>query len=221
MRLRRMTATLVGVVALSGCATPPRDQGFSDVAAAVQERTGQTVTWHQTGPDDAAVTHHVHALLAAELTPESAVRIVLLNNPRLHATYQALGVSQADLVQAGLLRNPTLVAGVTFFSAGPQVELSLVQNLVQVFALPARFLSRVVMPLKTTIVRESQLHHNGMLMSPFQLLEAKRQEIESAAQYIEALERFWVERSVLDQTLSGRMTSRDAASVPLMKRTAS
>ncbi len=138
MRPASLSATLAGIIVLSGCGAPPRDQGFSDVADAVHERTGQTVTWHQSGTEDAAVAEHVRTLLAEPLTAESAVHVALINNPSLHATYQSLGVSQADLVQAGLLRNPTLVAGVKFFGQGPQVELSLVENFLQIFALPAR-----------------------------------------------------------------------------------
>ena len=138
MRRPLLTAAAAGVLTLTGCGAPPRDQGFSDVAKDVHERTGQTVQWHQSGVDDAVVAGRVSALLADNLTPESAVQIALLNNPRLHATYQSLGVSQADLVQAGLLRNPTLVAGIKFFGDGPKIELSLVENFLQIFMLPAR-----------------------------------------------------------------------------------
>ncbi len=138
MRLLQGCSPLVVIVALAGCGSPPRDKGFSDVASLVQERTGRTVHWHHGSADDAQVAKAVSDLLAQPLTPDSAIQVALLNNPRLHATYQELGISQADLVQAGLLSNPTLVAGVKFFSAGPVVELSLVENLLQVFALPAR-----------------------------------------------------------------------------------
>lgn len=138
MRPLLLCSSLVVMVALSGCGAPPRDQGFSDVATLVQNRTGQAVHWRQGTADDAQVATAVNDLLGQPLTPDSAIQVAVLNNPRLHATYQELGISQAELVQAGLLRNPTLVAGVKFFSAGPVIELSLVENLLQVFTLPAR-----------------------------------------------------------------------------------
>ena len=138
MRTSVLCGTLAAMIALVGCGSPPRDQGFSDVASLVHERTGTTVQWHQGTSADADVATSVTNLLNKPITPDSAIQIALLNNPRLHATYQELGVSQAELVQAGLLRNPTLVAGVKFFSEGPVVELSLVENLLQVFSLPAR-----------------------------------------------------------------------------------
>jgi len=138
MRTPLLGGTMVALIALAGCGTPPRDQGFSDVALLVQDRTGQAVHWRRGTADDTQVTTAVHDLLSRPLTPDSAIQVALLNNPRLHATYQELGISQAELVQAGLLRNPTLVAGVKFFSDGPLIELSLVENLLQVFTLPAR-----------------------------------------------------------------------------------
>lgn len=138
MRPFVLCSTLAAMIALVGCGSPPRDQGFSEVASLVQERTGTTVQWNHGTSADAEVATSVTELLNQPITPDSAIQIALLNNPRLHATYQELGISQAELVQAGLLRNPTLVAGVKFFSDGPMVELSLVENLLQVFSLPAR-----------------------------------------------------------------------------------
>ena len=138
MRSSVLCGSLAAMIVLVGCGSSPRDQGFSEVAALVQERTGTTVHWRQGSSADADVDATVTGLLNNPLTPDRAIQIALLNNPRLHATYQELGVSQAELVQAGLLRNPTLVAGVKFFSEGPVVELSLVENLLQVFSLPAR-----------------------------------------------------------------------------------
>lgn len=138
MRSTVLCGWLAAMIVLVGCGSTPRDQGFSEVAALVQERTGTTVHWRQGSSADADVAAAITALLNQPVTPDHAIQIALLNNPRLHATYQELGVSQAELVQAGLLRNPTLVASVKFFSDGPIVEWSLVENLLQVFSLPAR-----------------------------------------------------------------------------------
>lgn len=74
----------------------------------------------------------------------------------------------------------------------------------------ARFVRQVLLPLRTRIVQESMLHYNGMLIGPFQALEAKRLEVETGGQYIEAVERFWLERTTLDQTLQGRLVNGEA-----------
>ena len=46
----------------------------------------------------------VEALLAEELTPETAVRIAILNNRNLQSELEEVGIAQAELVQAGLFR---------------------------------------------------------------------------------------------------------------------
>ncbi len=123
---------------LAGCATPPRDQGFATVADEVQARTALSVTWNTGSDDDRRVADHVQQMLAEGLTPATAVAVALLNNPRLHATYQNLGVSQAALVQAGMLSNPTLTGVVKFYPDGTQFELGLAENLMSIFTIPAR-----------------------------------------------------------------------------------
>lgn len=45
-------------------------------------------------------------LLSIPLSAESAVELALIDNPGLQAAYHGLGVAEADLVQAGRLRNP-------------------------------------------------------------------------------------------------------------------
>jgi len=77
----------------------------------------------------------------AGLTRERAVEIALVNSPELGQTYEDLGISQADMVQAGLLANPSLGADLGFAltsGATREVRLSLVQNFLDLFVLPLR-----------------------------------------------------------------------------------
>lgn len=136
--MRRLLIVPALGMLLAGCASTPRDQGFTPIVEEVAARTGNEVAWNQGSAADQQVAERIRTLLAADLTPDSAVAIALLNSPRLHATYQELGISQADLVQAGMLANPTLSGAVKFFPDGTKVELGLAENLVSVFALPAR-----------------------------------------------------------------------------------
>lgn len=106
MHMKAITSSLL-VLALAGCASVPRDAGFSQVQQSVSDRLGEKVEWRRGGAEDAAVDAQVKAALAQPLTAEAAVRIALLNNRNLQAEYEELGVAQAELVQAGLLRNPT------------------------------------------------------------------------------------------------------------------
>lgn len=133
---------LVGTALLAGgCASIQKERGHSEVAALVEERLGRQTRWNQGTPEDAEVERHLDALLKEDLTSERAVEVALLNNPALQATYEELGVSQADMVQAGLLSNPTLAGSIGFPINGGglyEYEVSLVQNFLELFTLPLR-----------------------------------------------------------------------------------
>ncbi|MCX7626977.1 MAG: TolC family protein [Methylophilaceae bacterium] len=74
----------------------------------VAERLQQPVEWRRGAAEDAEAAAHVAAILAQPLTADGAVQVALLENRALQAEYEDLGIAQADLVQAGLLRNPVL-----------------------------------------------------------------------------------------------------------------
>lgn len=101
-------------VLVTGCATVPKDAGFSDVQEQVRQRGGYQVRWHTGGTEDQAIEQQINAMLQDGINADKAVQIALLNNPRLQATYEDLGVAQANLVQAGLLSNPLFHGQVTY-----------------------------------------------------------------------------------------------------------
>jgi len=68
----------------------------------------------------------------------------------------------------------------------------------------ADYYRKVIIPLRQSIVEESQKKYNGMLIGGFQLLQTKRDEVEAAKDYIEALRDYWLARSELDEILAGR-----------------
>jgi outer membrane protein TolC len=94
-------------VALGGCATISDDAGFGAVGSAVKARgLGQEVKWAHNERERAAARDAVKKLLAAPLAPDTAVQVALLNNRGLQATYADVGIAEAEVVQAGRLRNP-------------------------------------------------------------------------------------------------------------------
>ncbi len=139
--MKTALAFALGTSALAGCASVPKQAGYDDVARMVSERTGQKTYWDRGAPEDAEVARHVAELLRQDVTEENAVQIALLNNRTLQATYEDLGIAQADLVQAGLLRNPSFGLSVRF-PEGPvgtlNTEMSLVQDFLDLFMLPLR-----------------------------------------------------------------------------------
>ncbi|MDQ2988382.1 MAG: RND transporter, partial [Pseudomonadota bacterium] len=100
-------AAALSAVFLAGCASLSPDGGLTDVARLTESRIGQPVSFStdpRSGTANGDAT--LRALLGKTLTVDSAVRIALLNNTSLKASFDELGVSEADFVQAGRLRNP-------------------------------------------------------------------------------------------------------------------
>ena len=126
---------------VTGCATVDQRAGFSDVSAEVEARSGKRVVWHLGTELDAHVAQEVQALVQDTLTVDGAIQVALLNNRNLQALYAELGVAQADLVQAGLLRNPVFDGAVRFLlnGGGPaKLDLSVAMDFLEIFYLPLR-----------------------------------------------------------------------------------
>jgi cobalt-zinc-cadmium efflux system outer membrane protein len=140
MALARLLQFAAAGLLTLGCASVVKERGHEDVAKVVQERTGYRTHWEKGPPTDEQVSKWVGELLSRGLTRSSAVEIALVNNPSLQITYEDLGVSQADMVQAGLLSNPTLTGSIGFPLNGGtrEWEASLTQNFLDIFALPLR-----------------------------------------------------------------------------------
>ena len=133
---------LWGALAATGCASVSPKASFDDVSALVAERGSARIHWDQGTPADEQVRARVHDLVTGTLTPDGAVEVALLRNQGLVATYEELGIAQADLVQAGLLRNPSFGARVRFPTSGPgtfiDTEFSVAQDFLDLFTLPLR-----------------------------------------------------------------------------------
>ena len=140
MKPARMLVGLFLAVLLTGCATVPREAGFPDVERAVAEQTRKDVRWNRGSASDPAIAARVNAMLADEMTVDQAVQVALLNNRSLQATYESLGIAQAELVQAGLLGNPVFDGSVRFSAdgGGTGVEVALVQDFIDILFIPLR-----------------------------------------------------------------------------------
>ena len=130
MTSRRLASLCLMVMTLGGCASVRLDAGFPDVRAAVEERQATTITWSPDPELDPATTARIRALLDEPLTAADAVQIALLNHRELQALYTDLGLAQADVVQAGLFRNPVLDAAMRFPLSGlrPDLQFGVVVN---------------------------------------------------------------------------------------------
>jgi outer membrane protein, heavy metal efflux system len=127
-------------VACTGCATVDPHDAFADVQSLLADREAATVHWNLGTAADAEAAAKVAGLLDTELTADAAVQIALLENRRLQALYERLGVAQAELVASGLLRNPVFEGEVRFAEGGGSTgfELAVLQPFLDVLYLPLR-----------------------------------------------------------------------------------
>jgi len=106
LRRLRNVALAASPLLLAGCATLSADGGMQPVQSAAQQHLGQNVEVVKTAADQDRVATRVAELLARPLNADSAVQIALLNNRGLQASFQELGIAEAELVQASRLPNP-------------------------------------------------------------------------------------------------------------------
>jgi outer membrane protein TolC len=121
---------------LAGCAGVTPDGGFDAVARRAHERGALEPRIVLNEADARAVAETTRALLAKPLDMDAAVRIALLNNSGLQASYWNVGVAQADLARAARLQNPSFGFKRTAGGGEVEIERSLTFSLVQALTLP-------------------------------------------------------------------------------------
>lgn len=134
----RAIAAAAMVLALSGCATFSKDGGLDAVSALTAERTGQDLRLPEVNADDAATRDQLNGLLKQPLNADDAVRIALINNRGLRASLAALGIAEADLVQAGRMANPGVSFGRMSGGGETEIERSVMFDLVGLLTIPIR-----------------------------------------------------------------------------------
>lgn len=138
--LPRIRIVIVGMTALvlTGCATFSKDGGLDTVSTLTQERTGQSVQRAKSDSDRAAIEAAVAELSGQPLTADAAVRIALMNNKGLQAFLEELGIAEADLVQAGRMRNPGFSFNRIREGHDLEIERSIMFDLAGLLTIPIR-----------------------------------------------------------------------------------
>lgn len=137
----RRTAVGAVFLTLAGCASVPADPALLNLQSTIGNRVPSAADVSRGELEEAAAAVRIAALLGAPLDLETAVRIGLLNSPRLRATYADLNIAHADVVEAGLISNPTLDVRVrpTFNPATlANLEFGIVQGFIDLLMRPAR-----------------------------------------------------------------------------------
>ena len=144
MRALHRLSLLGAAALLAGCANVSPDGLRGDVAALTEGRTAAVPADAPAAlptTDSAAratAQQSINGWLAQPLTQDAAVRIALLNNPGLQARLAALGVADAERVQAITLPNPHLSLGRFANGQEREIERSLAFGLLDLITLPWR-----------------------------------------------------------------------------------
>ncbi len=123
---------LLGLVAIAcaGCASLNGAPSTREVDAAIRGRAATGLRL------DASATFPPDVDLSDGVTQEEAVAVALWNSPSFQATLADLGIARADLVEAGLLRNPIFSL---LFPLGPkQLEFTIQYPIDALVQRPAR-----------------------------------------------------------------------------------
>ncbi|WP_234382870.1 MULTISPECIES: TolC family protein [unclassified Variovorax] len=120
---------------LAGCASLSSDGGSADVQALTAGNPLVAGAAAQRAPDEAS-RKRIGELLARPLDAESAVRIALVNSPRVQDAFATLQLSDADRVQAASLPNPVLAFSRLREGSEREFERMLSFNVVGLLTLP-------------------------------------------------------------------------------------
>lgn len=125
---------------LVGCSRVPlADEGV--VSWDVARRIDSQVKWCRSCNQDDDAVAFIQQALSCELTADSAIQIALLNNPKIQATFEELGIARADLLEAGLLSNPSFALEVRYPSVSSlrtNIEYLITSSLLDIFLIPLR-----------------------------------------------------------------------------------
>lgn len=138
--LHRLGGLATVAALLAGCASVSPDGLRGEVAALAARRVGAA---NASLPSTDAATRataqaSLQSWLAEPLTQEAAVRIALLNNPALQARLAALGIADADRVQALTPPNPHLTLGRLTSPHEREIERTMAFSLLELITLPWR-----------------------------------------------------------------------------------
>ncbi|GBG14769.1 RND transporter [Novimethylophilus kurashikiensis] len=122
---------------LGGCATLSKDGGLDSVQRTTQERIGKDVQWARTAQEQEKLADRVNDLLKQQpLSADNAVQVALLNNKGLQSRFNDLGISEADLLQASELPNPSFSMLYASHNGEYKIEQSLTFNIFSLVTMP-------------------------------------------------------------------------------------
>ena len=137
--IKRLICIPVAVLVVQGCGSVDPVEDWRDTETLIRERTGAERSFSPAAEEE-TVKAAVDALIENGITVDEAVTIALLNNPGLKAAFYEIGISRAEVVQAGLPPNPSFSLSNRWPRGGGMSNLtaSFSQNITDLFLIPLR-----------------------------------------------------------------------------------
>ncbi|QPF74135.1 TolC family protein [Roseateles sp. DAIF2] len=135
-RPTRLALLIAAPWLLAGCASLSGTGGIEPVQKIAEQHLGQSVGVARSAAEQDSAAKRVDELLAKPLSADSAVQIALLNNRGLQASLHALGVVEAEVVQASRMPNPGFSFGRSKKGEEREIERTFGFDLGHLIALP-------------------------------------------------------------------------------------
>jgi len=128
------------LAAISGCASASPKRELMDVQKDIERRTDKRLDYDISTRNESTVEKELRGFLQSPLSTDAAVKIALLNNPSLSAAFEELGITKADLVQQGLLKNPSVSGSIREpnHDGKTNTEFEVTQDVLSLLTLPLR-----------------------------------------------------------------------------------
>lgn len=129
---------LCGLI-MTGCSKIPTDDDF--VSSTVANRIDSSVEWINDDGRDEQICKLIENATVNEMTADLAIQIALVNNPKVRAIYADIGIARADLVEAGLLCNPSFAIEIRYppiSGLKTNIEYLISSSLLDIFLIPLR-----------------------------------------------------------------------------------
>jgi outer membrane protein TolC len=135
-RVVRLAAATLLAALLGGCMST--SETFAPVQSLSTPELGTTPQIIATEDDATAAQALTASLIKQPLSSDTAVRIALLNNKALQASYNDLGIAQAALIKASVPANPVIAIDRTTGAGALEIERQLLINIFSIATIPAR-----------------------------------------------------------------------------------
>jgi len=152
---------------------------INTVQETVQSRTDKTIRWEQDQAAMAQTEQDVRNLLHKPLTINAAVQVALLNNRSLQATFEEIGLSAAELRNAGTIPNPSFNLSIRFpdrAPSGTDLEYGAAIDFLRLLMLPLRKrVAKEQLEATTLRVADETLELVAQVKSAFYSVQASQQ----------------------------------------------